>query len=127
MRMVTLHVQPRPTPAERAEMELEIQVEERLGELAEVIEDWVTPRQSWELTLREGHEFGKANNVEAQLLFVEGTQTSSLSFRLEQLDEATDTGSDLVLRFEEQDGISKLVTLTSNGLDIELFHILTFT
>src|SRR3954447_12960912 len=125
--MMTLHVQPRPTPAERSDEELVIQVDERLGELAEVIEDWVTPRQSWEFTLREGHEFGKANNVEGRLLFVEGTQTSSVLFRLEQLDEATDTGSELVLRFEEQDGISKLVTLTSNGLDIELFHILTFT
>jgi hypothetical protein len=125
--MMTLHVQPRPTPAERSDEELVIEVDERLGELAEVIEDWVTPRQSWEFTLREGHEFGKANNVEGRLLFVEGTQTSSVLFRLEQLDEATDTGSELVLRFEEQDGISKLVTLTSNGLDIELFHILTFT
>ena len=125
--MMTLHVQPRPTPAERSDEELVIEVDERLGELAEVIEDWVTPRQAWEFTLREGHEFGKANNVEGRLLFVEGTQTSSLLFRLEQLDEATDTGSELVLRFEEQDGISKLVTLTSNGLDIELFHILTFT
>jgi hypothetical protein len=125
--MMTLHVQPRPTPAERSDEELVIEVDERLGELAEVIEDWVTPRQSWEFTLREGHEFGKANNVEGRLLYVEGTQTSSLLFRLEQLDEATDTGSELVLRFEEQDGISKLVTLTSNGLDIELFHILTFT
>ena len=125
--MMTLHVQPRPTPAERADEELEIEVDERLGELAEVIEDWVAPRQAWEFTLREGHEFGKANNVEGRILFVEGTQTSSLLFRLDQLDAATDTGTELVLRFEEQDGISKLVTLTSNGLDIELFHILTFT
>ena len=125
--MVTLHVHPRPTPAERAEAALEITVDEHLGEFAEVIEDWVTPRQSWEFTLHEGHEFGKTNNVEARLLFVEGTQTSSLAFRLEQLDEATDTGSELTLRFEEQDGIAKLARLTSNGLDIELFHILTFT
>lgn len=34
---------------------------------------------------------------------------------------------ELVLRFEETDGIAKLVTCTSNGLDVELFHILTFT
>jgi hypothetical protein len=125
--MVTLHVQPRPTPAERDDGELEIAVDEHLGDFAETIEDWVTPRQSWEFTLHEGHEFGKANNVEGRLLFVEGTQTSSLVFRLEQLDEATDTGSELILRFEEQDGIAKLARLTSNGLDIELFHILTFT
>jgi hypothetical protein len=125
--MVTLHVQPRPTPAERHDGELEIAVEEHLGDFAATIEDWVTPRQSWALTLREGHEFGKDNNVEAQILFVEGTQTSSLTFRLEQLDEVTDTGSELVLRFEERDGIAKLAALTSNGLDIELFHILTYT
>jgi hypothetical protein len=125
--MVTLHVQPRPTPAERADAELEIAVDDQLGDFAEIIEDWVAPRQAWEFTLHEGHEFGKTNNVEARLLFVEGTQTSSLVFRLEQLDEVTDTGSELILRFEEQDGISKLARLTSNGLDIELFHILTFT
>ena len=28
---------------------------------------------------------------------------------------------------EEQDGIAKTVRLTPNGLDVELFHILTFT
>ena len=100
--MVTLHVQPRPTPAERAEMELEVPVEDRLSELAEVIEDWVAPRQSWEFTLHEGHEFGKTNNVEGRLLFVEGAQTSSVAFRLEQLDEATDTASELVLRFRRR-------------------------
>jgi hypothetical protein len=33
----------------------------------------------------------------------------------------------VVLVFEEQDGISKTARLTSNGLDVELFHILTYT
>jgi len=124
--MATLRVQPRPTPEERADTELEIDVEEELSEFAAVIEDWVTPRQAWEFTLHEGHDFGRANNVEGRVLFVAGEQTSSLVFRLEQLDAATDTGSELILRFEEQDGIAKLVRLTSNGLDIELFHILTY-
>jgi hypothetical protein len=32
-----------------------------------------------------------------------------------------------VLRFEERDGIAKLVRLSSTGLDVELFHILSFT
>jgi hypothetical protein len=32
-----------------------------------------------------------------------------------------------VLRFEEQDGIAKIARLTANGLDVELFHILTTT
>jgi hypothetical protein len=125
--MVTLHVRPRPTPAERADDELEISVEEPLGEFAEVIEDWVVPRQAWEFTLHEGHQFGRPNNVEGRLLFAEGEQTSSLVFRLDQLDEVTDTGDELVLRFEERDGIAKLARLTGNGLDVELFHILTFT
>ena len=56
-----------------------------------------------------------------------GEQTSSLQFRLEQLEAADDTGQELVLRFEEKDGITKLATLTATGLDVELFHILTFT
>ena len=60
-------------------------------------------------------------------MFVEGEQTSSLRFRLDQVDEATDTGDELVLRFEERDGIAKLATATAQGLDVELFHILTFT
>ena len=56
-----------------------------------------------------------------------GEQTSSLAFRLEQLDAADDTGTELVLRFEERDGIAKVAYLTANGLDVEMFHILTFT
>jgi hypothetical protein len=125
--MVTMHVQPRPTPAERAVGEREIAVDEQLSDFAAAIEDWATPRQAWEFTVHEGHDFGRTNNVEGRLVFAAGEQTSSLVFRLEQLDEVTDTGSDLVLRFEEQDGIAKLARLTNNGLDVELFHILTFT
>jgi hypothetical protein len=125
--MATLEVMPRPTPAERADAPVEVEVDEDLTVFAETIEDWIAPRQSWELTLHEGHEFGRANNVEVQLLLVAGEQTSSLRFRLEQLDAADDAGEELVLRFEERDGIAKLATLTANGLDVELFHILTFT
>jgi len=29
--------------------------------------------------------------------------------------------------FEERDGIAKIARLTPNGLDVELFHILTVT
>ena len=32
-----------------------------------------------------------------------------------------------MLRFEERDGIAKLARLSENGLDVELFHVLTFT
>jgi hypothetical protein len=125
--MANIHVHPRPTPAERSDTDLEIQVDEHLRDFADRIEDWAAARQAWEFTLHEGHEFERANNVEGRLLFAEGEQTSSLMFRLEQLDDVTDTGSELVLRFEERDGIAKLALLTSNGLDVELFHILTFT
>jgi hypothetical protein len=125
--MPTITVAPRDTPAERADERIEVQVEETLTVLAATIEDWVAPRSDWELTLREGHEFGKGNNVEVRLLYVDGVQTSSLQFRLEQLDQATDTGQELVLRFEERDGIAKVAFLTTNGLDVELFHILTYT
>ena len=59
--------------------------------------------------------------------FSAGEQTSSLSFRLDQLERADDTGEQLVLLFEERDGIAKIARLTTNGLDVELFHILTFT
>ena len=75
-----------------------------------------------------GEAIGVAtNNVEAEILFVSREQTSSLRFRLDQLDAADDTGQELLLRFEERDGIAKVATLTANGLDVELFHILTFT
>jgi hypothetical protein len=125
--MATMTVHPRPTPAERATDEIEVEVDEALSVFAATMEDWVAPRQSWELQLREGTEFGRANNVEARLLFVAGEQTSSLAFRLDQLDRCDDTGAELVLVFEERDGIAKLARLTSNGMDVELFHILTFT
>jgi hypothetical protein len=125
--MATLQVQPRPTPEERHDQPLDVEVDETLIVHAETIEEWVTHRQNWELTLHEGHEFGRTNNVEAKLLFVAGEQTSSLSFRLEQLERADDVGGELVLIFEEREGVAKLARATANGLDIELHHILTFT
>ena len=125
--MATITVQPRDTPGERANTPVEIEIDDALSVHVSTLDDWAEPRQNWELELREGHEFGRANNVEARILFVEGEQTSSLEFRLEQLDRADDTGQELVLIFEERDGIAKLATCTANGLDVELFHILTFT
>jgi hypothetical protein len=125
--MTTIQVQPRPTPEERHDRPVEIEVDEGLTVFASTIEEWTVPRQPWEFTLHEGHDFGRANNVEGRLLFAEGEQTSSLAFRLEQLDAADDFGEELLLRFEERDGIAKTARLTSNGLEIELFHILTFT
>jgi hypothetical protein len=126
--VATLQVQPRPTPAERDDTPVDVEVDEAMAVFVAAIEDWVAPRQPWELILREGHEFGRANNVEAELLFTAGEQTSSLRFRLDQLDRADELDpSEFLLVFEERDGIAKAARLTPNGLDIELFHILTFT
>jgi hypothetical protein len=125
--MATLQVQPRPTPEERHDGALEIEVDESLTVLAQTIEDWTAPRQNWEFTLHEGHDFGRGNNVEGRLLFVAGEQTSTVTFRLDQLDRADDVGGELVLIFEENDGIAKIVRAQEHGLDVELHHILTFT
>jgi hypothetical protein len=124
--MPTLHVQPRQTPAERPGHDLELEVDERLVVGAATIEDWVTPRGSWDFTLREGHDFGRTNNVEGTLMLVDGNQTSSVSFRLDQLDVAEAMQDELLLRFEERDGIAKRARCTENGLDVELFHIVGF-
>jgi hypothetical protein len=125
--MANITVSPRQTPAERAEDRIEVEIDEDLTVLAATLEDWAAPRSDWEFELREGHDFGRVNNVEARLLYVDGAQTSSIMFRLDQLEQATDTGQELVLRFEERDGIAKLATLTANGVDLELHHILTYT
>jgi hypothetical protein len=125
--MPTIEVLPRPTPEERASTPVPVDIEETLAELAETIETWTEPRQNWEFTLQEGHDFGRANNVEGRLLCVSGEQTSSLVFRLDQLDGVDDVMDALVLRFEEEDGICKLARCTATGLEVELFHILTYT
>lgn len=125
--MPRLEVLPRPTPEERADAPVKIDVTDPLAELAETIETWVEHRPEWEFTLHEGHDFGRADNVEGRLLFVSGETTSSLLFRLDQLDAAEDVMDALVLRFEERDGICKLVRCGRNGLEVEFFHILTYT
>ena len=55
--MATMRVQPRPTPAERAEERIEVEVDEALTVLAATLEDWTAPRQAWELQLREAHPY----------------------------------------------------------------------
>jgi len=121
--MATLRVQPRPTPAERADVPPEVEVDDALADVADVLEEWVEPRDGWELRLRQGHDFGRRNNVEAELVFASGHQTSAVSLRLDQVDRVDETSSELVLRLEERDGIAKLVRLSVAGLAVELFHI----
>ncbi len=125
--MARLEVQPRDTPEERHDQPVEIDVDEDLSVHAQIIEDWTAPRQNWDFYLREGHDFGRPNNVEGHVAFVAGEQTSTLAFRLEQLEAAEDFGDEVVLRFEQRDGIAKTARLTPNGLEVDLFHILTFT
>jgi hypothetical protein len=125
--MATLEVYPRETPEERANSLVPVEVDEDLAVHAATLEEWVAPRQNWEFTLRQGHDFGRTNNVEGSVIFVAGEQTSSLTFRLDQLTAVDDTGAELVLRFEEEDGIAKLARLKASGLEIELFHILSYT
>ena len=125
--MASLQVRPRPTPGEHDGVVMDVDVDEDLAVLAATLEDWVTPRPGWELMLRQGTEFDRRNNLEAELGLALGEQTSRLLFRLDQLEAADDTPEELVLRFEERDGIAKLARLNENGLDVELFHVLTFT
>jgi hypothetical protein len=125
--MATIEVLPRPTPEERSEVAVEIDVDEDLVVLANAIDDWVTPRQEWDFLLRESIDFGKPNNVEARLAYAQGEQLSSLAFRLDQLVRVDDTGEELVLVFEERDGIAKVAHLRTTGLEVELFHVLTYT
>jgi hypothetical protein len=125
--MPFLEVVPRPAPAEHFTAAVEISVDEALAVQAATIEDWVGSRQAWELTLREGTQLDRPNNVEAVARFMIGDQTSTVTFRLDQLDSVHDLGDELVIFFEERDGIAKAARLTANGLDVELFHILTFT
>jgi hypothetical protein len=122
--VATIEVQPRPTPEERADTPVQIEVDDELTVFVAAIEDWTAPRPSWEWTLHEGHDFGRRNNVEGRLLFVAGEQTSSLRFRLDQLDVVDELLGTLMLRFEEtHDGLAKVAWATTNGLDVELFHI----
>jgi hypothetical protein len=125
--MATLSVLPRPAPEERSEVSVDVEVDEDLTVHAATIEEWVSHRQGWEAALVEGHDFGRPNNVEMRLLFALGEQTSTLVVRLDQLDAVEDTGEELVLRVAERNGVAQLARLRANGLDVELFHILTFT
>jgi hypothetical protein len=125
--MAKLGVQPRPTPGERHDGDVEVPVGEDLTVVADSLESWTDGRPGWTFTLRQGHDFGRTDNVEAVLLVAAGEQTSSLTFRLDQVDAVEEMGNDLVIRLEESDGIAKTARLTDTGLDVEFFHILTTT
>ena len=121
--MATVQVQPRETPAERADAPVEIELDDDLSVLADQLEEWVAPLEHWELQLREGHDFDRPNNVEARFLFTGASGTSSLVFRLDQIDSIQELDGELWLTFDEREGIAKAVHLARHGLDVELFHI----
>ena len=114
---------PRDTPGERADTAVDVEVGEELALLADQLEEWVTPLEHWELTLRQGHDFDRADNVEARLLFSGGDHTCSLTFRLDQVDSVQELERDLWLTLDEEDGIAQAAHLSPLGLDIELHHI----
>ena len=115
------------TPAERSLDEVSVEVDDDLADLAAEIEDWAEGEGSWSFVLREGHESGKHNNVVAELIHTSGDATSTLVFRLDQLERLTQLGPELGLILEERDGIAKAARLQPTGLAMEMFHILTFT
>jgi hypothetical protein len=121
--MPEMTVHPRETPAERADAPVGIMVDEALTVLAAQLDEWVAPMEHWELAYREGHEFGKANNVEARLLLAAPGHTCSLVFRLDQLEAIEEFDRELWLTLDERDGIARTVHLAPLGMDVELFRI----
>ena len=121
--MASFEVQPRDTPGERADTPVEVELDDALSVVADQLEEWAAPLATWELQLRQGHDFERPNNVEVRLLFTGAEQTTSLLFRLDQVDSVQGFERDLWLTLEERDGISKAIHLAPNGVDVELFHI----
>ena len=79
--------------------------------------------EHWELAFRQGHDFGRTNNVEARLLFTGPGHTCSLTFRLDQLDRIQVFDRELWLTLDEREGVARAVHLAPTGLDVELFHL----
>ena len=121
--MPNVRVQPRDTPEERADTLVDVELGEDLAAFADQLDEWVTPLEYWTLTLQQGHDFGRPDNVEARLLFAAGEQTSSITFRLDQIESIATFGQELWLTLEDRDGIAKAVHLTPLGVDLDLHHI----
>jgi len=119
----SLRVEPRDTPGERAEDQVEIEVAEELAIYADQLEEWAAPMEHWQLSFRQGHDFGRTDNVEVRLLFSGGDHTCSLSFRLDQLASMQEFDRELWLTLDVDDGIGRAVHLAALGLGVELHHI----
>ena len=121
--VATLRVEPRETPAERSDEPVEVEISEDLAVFANQLEEWAAPMEHWELSFRQGHAFGRPQNVEVRLLFAAGEQTSSVAFRLDQLETIQEFERELWLTLDENDGIASAIHLTPFGVDVELHHI----
>jgi hypothetical protein len=121
--VANLRVQPRETPGERADAPVEVEIREELALLVDQLETWAAPLEYWEIVFRQGHDFGRDDNVEARLLFTGGDHTCSLSFRLDQVESIQELDRELWLTLDVQDGIGKAAHLAPLGLDVELHHI----
>jgi hypothetical protein len=119
----TLRVEPRDTPGERAADPVEVEIADDLAVFTDQLEEWAAVMEHWELSFRQGHDFGRPDNVEARLLFVGGDHTCSLTFRLSQLNSIQVFDGELWLTLEEDEGIAKAVHLAPLGFDVELHHI----
>jgi len=119
----TLRVEPRDTPGERAGDPVEVEIADDLAVFADQLEEWAATAEHWELTFRQGHDFGRADNVEARLLFAGGDHTCSLALRLDQIESTQEFERELWLTLDVTDGIGTGVHLTPTGLDVELHHI----
>ena len=121
--MATLRLEPRDTPGERAGTPVEVEIDEALAVHADMLEEWIGRAEHWQLSFREGHDFGRADNAEARLLFTGPGHTCSITFRLDQLDSIDQLDDELWLLLEEQEGIAKGVHLAPTGFDVELHHV----
>ena len=119
----TLRVEPRDTPGERPDDPVEVVIGDELAVFTDQLEEWAAVMEHWELSFRQGHDFGRPDNVEARLLFVGGDHTCSLTFRLSQLSSIQTFDRELWLTLEEDEGIAKAVHLAPLGFDVELHHI----
>jgi hypothetical protein len=121
--VASLRIQPRETPGERAGDPVEVELAEELAVYADQLEEWVAGKEYWELSFRQGTDFGRSDNVEARLLFVGGEHTCSLGFRLDQIESVQEFELELWLTLDEREGIAKAVHLAPLGFDVDLHHI----
>ena len=121
--MANLRVEPRDTPGERADTRVLIEIDDALAVYAASLEEWTDANEHWEISLRQGHDFDRTNNIEVRLLFTGPGHTCSLTFRLDQLDSIQELADERWLLFDEEDGIAKAVHLAPAGFDVELHHI----